>query len=95
MGLGVSGCISDTRSELNSEVGQQTHNHILQTPPPGVACHEALLLPQLLEVCWWVGLSSVEQVLPPVCVHTVQLHYNSNQIHCCHVCVNYCSNKSF
>ena len=53
---------------------------------PFVACHEALLLPQLLEVCWWVEFSSVEQVRPPVCV---QQYHNSNQIHCCHVCVNY------
>ena len=87
MGLGVSGYISDTPSELNLEVGQQTRNHILQMSPPVVVCHEALLLPQLLVVCWWVELSSVEPVLPPVCVHTVQLYHNSNQIHCCDVCL--------
>ena len=61
-------------------------NHILQISPPVVACHEALLHPQLLEVCWWVECSSDEQVLPPVCV---QQYHNSNRIHCCHVCVNY------
>ena len=86
MGLGVSGCISDTQSEIHLLVGRQTRNHILQMTSPAVACHEALLLPQLLEVCWLVELSSAEQVLPPVCV---QQYHNSNQIHCCHVCVNY------
>ena len=87
MDLGVSGDILDTPSEKHLEVVRQICNHILQTFPV-VACHEALLLHQLLVVSWWVNLSSAEQVLPPVCVHTVQLHYNSNQIHCCHVCVN-------
>ena len=62
MGLRVSGCISDTQSEIHSWAGQQTRNHILQMSPAVVACHEALSLPQLLVVCWLVELSSVEQV---------------------------------
>ena len=66
MGLGVSGCISDTQSEKHFEAVRQTRNHILQMSPV-VACHEALLLPQLLVVV--VELSSAEQVLPPVCVY--------------------------
>ena len=70
MGLGVSGCILDTPSEIHSWVGQQTRNHILQMSPV-VACHEALLLPQLLEVCWLVELSSAEQVLPPVVYNNI------------------------
>ena len=68
MDLGVSGYILDILSEKHFEVGQQTRNHILQMSPV-VACHEVLLLPQLLVVCWWVELSSVEKVLPPVHVH--------------------------
>ena len=86
-GLGVSGCISDILSERHSEVVQQTRNHILQMSPPVVACHEALLLPQLPVVPWWVEFPSAEQVPPPVQVHTVQLHHNSYQIHCCHICL--------
>ena len=70
MGLGVSGCISDTRSGKHSEVLRQTRSHILQMSRV-VACREALLLPQLPVMCWWVEFFSVEQVLPPVCVHTV------------------------
>ena len=92
MGLGVSGYISDSPCGRHSEVGQQTRNHILQTSPPGVACHEALLLPQLLVVCWWVEFSSDEQVQPPVCVHTVQL---IRFIAVMYVCVNYYSNTEF
>ena len=60
MGLGVSGCISDTQSEIHSQVGQQSRNHILQTSP-AVACHESLLLPQLFLALWRVEFSSVEQ----------------------------------
>ena len=78
MGLGLSGYILDIPSEKHLEVVQQTCNHILQMSPPVVACHEALLLPQLLVVCWWAELSSVEQVRPPVhvCIHV-----------CMYVCV--------
>ena len=70
MGLGVSGCISDILSEKHSEGGQQIRNHILQMLAV-VACHEALLLPQLLVVLWKVDFSSVEYVLPPVYVHKI------------------------
>ena len=67
MGLGVSGYILDTPSAKHLEVVQQTRNRILQMSPVA-ACHEALLLPQLLVVPWWVEFCSGEQVLPPVYV---------------------------
>ena len=62
---------------------------------PFVTCREALPLSQLPVVCWWVEFSSVEQVLPPVYVHTVTGQQITPQLlsdHCCHDCVNCYSN---
>ena len=97
MGLGVSGCISDIPSGKHSEMIRQTRSHIHQMSAV-VTCRETLPLPQLLPqlpvVCWWVEFSSVEQVLHPVCVHTVTEEQSTSD-HCCHDCVNYFSNTMY
>ena len=70
MGLEVSGHILDNMFEHHSQVVQQTCNHSLHMSLSVVACHEALLLPQILVVTWRAEIPSGE---PPVHVHTVQI----------------------